>query len=46
MNFIIILKIILHNIDFVKIIIGGPKTKIYTQNKTYHAFRTIILYVL
>jgi len=31
-KFIIILKIILHNISFVKIFVVGSKTKIDTQN--------------
>ncbi len=32
MKFIIILNIILHSINFVKVIIIGPKPKIHTQN--------------
>jgi hypothetical protein len=36
----------LHNISFVKIIVVGPKNQINTQNKMYHAFERIILYVL
>ncbi len=32
MKFIIILKLILHNINFVKELLQGPKTKIDTQN--------------
>jgi hypothetical protein len=44
MTFIIILKIILHNINFVKIVVVGPKTKIDTRNQMYHAFGIILLY--
>jgi hypothetical protein len=41
MKFIIILKIILYNSNFVKIIIVGPKSKIDTQNEMFHAFEQL-----
>jgi hypothetical protein len=46
MKFIIILKLILHNISFVKIIVVGAKNQNWYLKLNVPFFETIILYVL